>query len=819
MKILLLHGKSQSGEYFASKLSQLLKNLGKHCAASVDVSAPDGPASCDRRTEGRSWYSDNVLTDKTVAELEPVVAKADLVVAFSQGCSVATDARLLGAVQQHAVLVLLGPPPLVALHDHPQVHCSTVVSWSPQDTVCVGPPAVANLPTSPALTVTLCHSAGHAPVADAHHLKQLLAAITTLSPLTALSTSTPLILAHYDAGHSLADTQTLVAECVAVASSIQPALHWTEQWKTDADAATLSTFVRVGADDACRVVIRLQQSADGEAASTCRVSLGLSLPHVPPPAARIALSSSLRATVLDALTLDMDEVITSTLLQVAEEMEAEEAREGERRAHSQATLEEQPPVTAMQPKEVHSPRDADLVSLSDVDLSSLDEELSAEACAAAARLITPSSPAVQSTSRSGRWNFTLGLVGKPSAGKSTLYNAAIHRTKGAAAVGAQPFTTIEPNVADGVRVRVDAGPTGSAAPRAGADLGDGAHQKWSPDGRRLISVRVKDVAGLVPGAYEGRGKGNAFLNDLLDADVLLHVIDGSGKTDEGGTVVGDADGDAGLTRPAEEVRWVQGEIQRWIFDNVLAKWATVERHATRGDKAAVDRAVARLLSLFTGYNATADTVVEAAALASISLPELVLLHSATLALHKALHLLVAVFVRLRFPTLLVFNKVDSKGAAKRLAVLRERWPAESTFATSALADCRYMVDKPIGSLDLPAELAPLSVLTGGAGAGVQAVLDAAVAVRRPLIVYLVLSLSTLDEVAGSPLILRGGSTVNDLFESAKHAKALAGDFMRAEALVGTTTRVLKRDTPLAPLGNPLVVRIATSKRAPWQIKR
>ena len=45
---------------------------------------------------------------------------------------------------------------------------------------------------------------------------------------------------------------------------------------------------------------------------------------------------------------------------------------------------------------------------------------------------------------------------------------------------------------------------------------------------------LKDVAGLVPGACEGRGRGNKFLNDLLDADVLIHVIDMSGKTDENG---------------------------------------------------------------------------------------------------------------------------------------------------------------------------------------------------------------------------------------------------------------------------------------------
>jgi hypothetical protein len=36
------------------------------------------------------------------------------------------------------------------------------------------------------------------------------------------------------------------------------------------------------------------------------------------------------------------------------------------------------------------------------------------------------------------------------------------------------------------------------------------------------------------GAYKGRGRGNAFLNDLCDADVLVHVVDASGTTDSEG---------------------------------------------------------------------------------------------------------------------------------------------------------------------------------------------------------------------------------------------------------------------------------------------
>lgn len=74
-----------------------------------------------------------------------------------------------------------------------------------------------------------------------------------------------------------------------------------------------------------------------------------------------------------------------------------------------------------------------------------------------------------------------------------------------------------------------------------------------------------------PGAYQGRGRGNAFLNDLCDADVLVHVVDVSGTTDSKGVAMSAAPGttegdihlpsqqpdgkaDAGGEDPVEEVR-------------------------------------------------------------------------------------------------------------------------------------------------------------------------------------------------------------------------------------------------------------------------
>ena len=143
------------------------------------------------------------------------------------------------------------------------------------------------------------------------------------------------------------------------------------------------------------------------------------------------------------------------------------------------------------------------------------------------------------------WKLTVGLVGKPSSGKSTFFNAACRpsNSESAARMAAHPFTTIEPNIGQAFAALpcpcVSAGLSNSCNPLYG-------HAN-SP-GTRHIPVVVKDVAGLVPGAYQGKGRGNAFLNDLVNCDVLIHVVDASGKTTSSG-VEGEGD-------PRHDIDWV-----------------------------------------------------------------------------------------------------------------------------------------------------------------------------------------------------------------------------------------------------------------------
>ena len=181
------------------------------------------------------------------------------------------------------------------------------------------------------------------------------------------------------------------------------------------------------------------------------------------------------------------------------------------------------------------------------------DQLCAQASADAAAY-DASCPRFVDTTAKGQWRYVIGLVGKPSAGKSTFFNAASDPAdeSQAARVAAFPFTTILPNVGRAffsAECAYHAFNLKSEHGRSDAAYGFDAY------GWRRVPVVIKDVAGLVPGAYQGRGKGNAFLNDLCDAHVLIHVVDASGETDKEGNQIAAEDG-----KPAQDIDWVRAEV-------------------------------------------------------------------------------------------------------------------------------------------------------------------------------------------------------------------------------------------------------------------
>src|SRR5258707_1836836 len=102
--------------------------------------------------------------------------------------------------------------------------------------------------------------------------------------------------------------------------------------------------------------------------------------------------------------------------------------------------------------------------------------------------------------------LSVGIVGLPNVGKSTIFNALT-------AAGAQsanyPFCTIEPNV--GIVPVVD--------PRLDrvAGLAESKQTVYT-------DLKVVDIAGLVRGASKGEGLGNQFLANIRETDAILHVV-------------------------------------------------------------------------------------------------------------------------------------------------------------------------------------------------------------------------------------------------------------------------------------------------------
>ncbi|MFA5931271.1 MAG: redox-regulated ATPase YchF [archaeon] len=160
----------------------------------------------------------------------------------------------------------------------------------------------------------------------------------------------------------------------------------------------------------------------------------------------------------------------------------------------------------------------------------------------------------------------IGIVGKPSSGKSTFFSSA---TLIDVAIASYPFTTINPNKGIGfVRVE-DAGKFFNVVsnPRHGFLVNEDPKNPI-----RYVPVELIDVAGLVPGANEGKGLGNKFLNDLSQADALIHVVDASGSTDAEGKECPEGSHD-----PIEDVKFLEEEIELWFLKIIENNWLKTSR--------------------------------------------------------------------------------------------------------------------------------------------------------------------------------------------------------------------------------------------------
>ena len=153
----------------------------------------------------------------------------------------------------------------------------------------------------------------------------------------------------------------------------------------------------------------------------------------------------------------------------------------------------------------------------------------------------------------------IGLLGKANVGKSTFFSAA---TETPVQIGNFPFTTIEPNV----------GIAYVSTTCACKHFKINHNNPLCISGIRFIPIKLIDVAGLVPGAHEGKGLGNQFLDDARQADMLIHVVDISGSTDIQGQPV-----NIGTHDPREDIKFVEDEFDFWFKQILEREWSKLSK--------------------------------------------------------------------------------------------------------------------------------------------------------------------------------------------------------------------------------------------------
>mgnify|MGYP000916613071 FL=1 len=272
----------------------------------------------------------------------------------------------------------------------------------------------------------------------------------------------------------------------------------------------------------------------------------------------------------------------------------------------------------------------------------------------------------------------IGIVGKPNVGKTTFFKAL---TLMDAEAANYPFTTIDPNKGIGF-VRnpcVDTFFNTQCNPRHG----------YCKEHTRFLNVDIIDVAGLVPGASEGRGLGNKFLTDLYQAEVLIQVIDISGSTDEEGKPVA-----LGSYDPANEISFLLTEIENWLYGIYKKNFEKLGRE----QQLRKTKTFNTLLSFMSGMGISEKTLESTLKSLGLFEKEIIAwtedeLWSFTRKIRETTK-----------PIVIAANKIDMPGSKERLETLKKKFPqliivgcsAESELALKN-ADKNKMIDYLPGS--------------------------------------------------------------------------------------------------------------------------
>jgi len=401
--------------------------------------------------------------------------------------------------------------------------------------------------------------------------------------------------------------------------------------------------------------------------------------------------------------------------------------------------------------------------------------------------------------------LTLGIIGKPSSGKSTFLNAACLTH---AKVSEIPFTTIEPNI--GVAyVR-------SKCVCKELKVIDNPKNSICIDGTRFIPINLIDVAGLVPDAHKGRGLGNKFLNDLIKADILLHIVDITGSLDKSGKLISMGEND-----PYEDILFLEEEINLW-FKEILERedWTKF----TKGILTEKRKIVEALYGRLSGVKINKQQIFLSLREVNLegknpsSWTELELLDFA-----KSLR-------RISKPILILANKIDKEISEKKLKDLEQKYE-DPIIPCSALAEHflrKYHENKVINyipgsndfeineehklsekELDMLKKI-KVKILNQYGGTGIQQALDyASFTIANQICVYPVSDINTYSDnksnVLPDAFLIEKGTLLRDFVREKIHSE-LAENFMfgidaKTKIRLGENYELKDRD----------IIRIVTSK--------
>jgi ribosome-binding ATPase len=382
--------------------------------------------------------------------------------------------------------------------------------------------------------------------------------------------------------------------------------------------------------------------------------------------------------------------------------------------------------------------------------------------------------------RAGR-PVLVGVVGKPNVGKSTFFAAATLKD---VPIADYPFTTIKPNV--GVAHLV----TMCVCTEMGVT--DSARNSTCVNGTRLVPVKIVDVAGLVEGASRGKGLGNQFLDDLRQADALIHVVDASGSTDIEGRKV-----PAGSHDPGGDIEMVEREFDLWMYGILKKDWEKSARSLEQTGGKIVEHLADRLSGLSVTFGDVEQVILR--------------LHLRTekpsLWTDEQLMQFVVETRKLTKPSLLAANKADLPTSAPFIEKLRQtgrevipcaseaelllRRAAEHGLVGYFPGDASFSVKDPakLSAAQAAAlKMVEERVMKAYGGTGVQEAINRAFFdLLKAIVVFPVEDETKLTDKDGRVLpdafVMRGGSTAVDLARTV-HSELAEGFLYAIDARTG-----------------------------------